>query len=215
MCGQKKIKNFSVNTSTESNATSNTGASNQPLITVGMLERLNGNEKGDAIVSVRGYEPIWTRFTPSYELSGVYFEAGKADISKREARLFEKQEFVFDILGGDLNKEREKIEDEIERRDNELSETDKPPVADINELDKLWNEKVKEVHTKILKVCEALMEEEGAALLKAKLEDKLTLIRLYMDGYDQSVRQRLQRLASYLEDELPKLLALQEQAKNK
>lgn len=158
---------------------------------------------------------IWTRFTPSYELSGVYFEAGKADISKREARLFEKQEFVFDILGGDLNKEREKIEDEIERRDNELSETDKPPVADINELDKLWNEKVKEVHTKILKVCEALMEEEGAALLKAKLEDKLTLIRLYMDGYDQSVRQRLQRLASYLEDELPKLLALQEQAKNK
>lgn len=59
------------------------------------------------------------------------------------------------------------------------------------------------------------MEEEGAALLKAKLEDKLTLIRLYMDGYDQSVRQRLQRLASYLEDELPKLLALQEQAKNK
>lgn len=215
LCGQKKIKNFSVNTSTESNATSNTGASNQPLITVGMLERLNGNEKGDAIVSVRGYEPIWTRFTPSYELSGVYFEAGKADISKREARLFEKQEFVFDILGGDLNKEREKIEDEIERRDNELSETDKPPVADINELDKLWNEKVKEVHTKILKVCEALMEEEGAALLKAKLEDKLTLIRLYMDGYDQSVRQRLQRLASYLEDELPKLLALQEQAKNK
>ena len=215
LCGQKKIKNFSVNTSTESNATSNTGASNQPLITVGMLERLNGNEKGDAIVSVRGYEPIWTRFTPSYELSGVYFEAGKADISKREARLFEKQEFVFDILGGDLNKEREKIEDEIERRDNELSETDKPPVADINELDKLWNEKVKEVHTKILKVCEALMEEDGAALLKAKLEDKLTLIRLYMDGYNQSVRQRLQRLASYLEDELPKLLALQEQAKNK
>lgn len=215
LCGQKKIKNFSVNTSTESNATSNTGASNQPLITVGMLERLNGNEKGDAIVSVRGYEPIWTRFTPSYELSDVYFEKGKADISKREARLFAKQEFVFDILGGDLNKGREKIEDAIERRDAEMTETDKPPVADVNELDRLWNEKVKEVHQKILKVCEALMEEEGAALLKAKLEDKLTLIRLYMDGYDQSVRQRLQRLASYLEEELPKLLALQEQAKNK
>ena len=49
LCGQKKIKNFSVNTSAEVNASSNTGASNQPLITVGMLERLNGDEKGDAI----------------------------------------------------------------------------------------------------------------------------------------------------------------------
>ena len=53
LCGQKKVKNFSVNTSAENPASSNTGASNQPLITIGMLERLNGNEKGDAIVSVR------------------------------------------------------------------------------------------------------------------------------------------------------------------
>ena len=55
-----------------------------------MLERLNGDEKGDAIVSVRGYEPIWSRFTPSFELKDVYFAEGKADISKREARLFDK-----------------------------------------------------------------------------------------------------------------------------
>lgn len=58
MCGNKKIKQFSVNTNAENPASSNTGASNQPLITVGMLERINGDEKGDAIVSVRGYEPI-------------------------------------------------------------------------------------------------------------------------------------------------------------
>ena len=83
LCGQKKIKNFSVNTNVENPASSNTGASNQPLITVGMLERLNGDEKGDAIVSVRGYEPIWTRFTPSYELKKIYFKDGMADISRR------------------------------------------------------------------------------------------------------------------------------------
>ena len=58
LCGNKKIKQFSVNTNAENPASSNTGASNQPLITVGMLERINGDEKGDAIVSVRGYEPI-------------------------------------------------------------------------------------------------------------------------------------------------------------
>ena len=61
----------------ENPASSNTGASNRPLITVGMLERLNGDEKGHAIVSVRGYEPIWTRFTPSYELKDVYFAAAR------------------------------------------------------------------------------------------------------------------------------------------
>ena len=36
LCGQKKVKNFSVNTSAENLASSNTGASNQPLITIGM-----------------------------------------------------------------------------------------------------------------------------------------------------------------------------------
>lgn len=77
LCGNKKIKQFSVNTNAENPASSNTGATTQPLITVGMLERLNGDEKGDAIVSVRGYEPIWTVFTPSYELKKVYFPEGK------------------------------------------------------------------------------------------------------------------------------------------
>ena len=76
LCGQKKVKNFSVNTNAESSASGNTGASNQPLITVGMLERINGDEKGDAIVSVRGYEPIWSRFTPSYDLQILYIQAG-------------------------------------------------------------------------------------------------------------------------------------------
>lgn len=72
-----------------------------------MLERLNGDEKGDAIVSVRGYEPIWTVFTPSYELKKVYFPEGKAAIGKREAVLFEKENYVFDITG-DIG---QKIED--------------------------------------------------------------------------------------------------------
>lgn len=89
-----------------------------------MLERLNGDEKGDAIVSVRGYEPIWTRFTPSYELKDIYFAAGKADISKREARLFDKSEYVFDILGGSEKDEKEKQLDVIEKREEEEARED-------------------------------------------------------------------------------------------
>ena len=96
-----------------------------------MLERLNGNEKGDAIVSVRGYEPIWSRFTPSFELKDVYFAEGKADISKREARLFDKDKYVFDILGGSREEEEEKQLDAIERREQEQAEEEKKKVPDI------------------------------------------------------------------------------------
>ncbi len=215
LCGQKKIKNFSVNTSAEVNASSNTGASNQPLITVGMLERLNGDEKGDAIVSVRGYEPIWSRFTPSYELKDVYFAAGKADIGKREARLFEKRDYVFDILGGSYTKEEDKALDALERREQEQAEAEKKQADSVADLDKQWKAKVDEVHKKILKAAETLLEEDAAALIKTKLEDKVTFIRVILDNYDISVQQKLKALVKYLEQELPKLLELQEQAKNK
>ena len=215
LCGQKKVKNFSVNTSAENPASSNTGASNQPLITVGMLERLNGDEKGDAIVSVRGYEPIWTRFTPSYELKDVYFSAGKADISKREARLFDKSQYVFDILGGSQAGEEEKQLDAIERREREQAEEEQKSLPDFDALDKAWKEKVEEIHKKVLKVASALGEEKDAnALAEAKLEDKQALIAMLLEEYtDISTQQKLKMLDQYLSEELPELLELQDMAK--
>ena len=215
LCGQKKVKNFSVNTSAENPASSNTGASNQPLITPGMLERLNGDEKGDAIVSVRGYEPIWTRFTPSYELKDVYFAAGKADISKREARLFDKSRYVFDILGGSQAEEEKKQLDAIERREREQAEEEQKSVPDFDALDKAWKEKVDEVHRKILKVASALDEEKDAnTLAEARLEDKQAIIAMLLEVYtDISTQQKLKMLDGYLSEELPKLLELQDMAK--
>ena len=120
LCGQKKIKQFSVNTNADNPASSNTGATLQPLISVGMLERLNGDEKGDAIVSVRGYEPIWTVFTPSYELKKVYFPEGKAAIGKREAVLFEKENYVFDITGDVGQKIEDKLSELIEAQEADI-----------------------------------------------------------------------------------------------
>lgn len=214
LCGQKKVKNFSVNTSAENPASSNTGASNQPLITIGMLERLNGNEKGDAIVSVRGYEPIWSRFTPSYELKEVYFAAGKADISKREARLFDKSEYVFDILGGSQKEEEEKQLDAIERREEEQAQEEKEKMPDFAALDKAWNDKVKEVHEKVLKVAQMLADEDAKALMETKIEHKQMLIAMLLKEYtDISTQQKLNALDKYLSEELPKLLELQAQAK--
>lgn len=214
LCGQKKVKNFSVNTSSEHPASSNTGANNQPLITMGMLERLNGDEKGDAIVSVRGYEPIWTKFTPSYELKDIYFSTGKAEIGKRAVRLFDKSRYVFDILGGSRAEQEEKQLDAIERREREQEEEEKKLSADFGELDKRWNTKAEEVHTKILKAATMLTDEDSAALMEAKLENKQTLIALLLEQYtDISIQQKLKTLLQYLNEELPKLLELQEKAK--
>ena len=210
LCGQKKVKSFSVNTSAENPASSNTGASNQPLITPGMLERLNGDEKGDAIVSVRGYEPIWTRFTSSYELKHIYFAAGKADIGKREARLFDKSQYVFDICGGSQAEEEERQLIAIEQREREGTGS----APNIAELDAAWSEQREAIRKKVSSAAAVLGDEDAQALVEAKLENKQTLIALLLREYtDLSVRQKLNTLSAYLSEALPKLLELQEKAK--
>ena len=179
-----------------------------------MLERLNGDEKGDAIVSVRGYEPIWTRFTPSYELKHIYFAAGKADIGKREARLFDKSRYVFDILGGIRAEEEEKQLDAIERREEEQAKEEAESIPDVAALDEAWNAKAEEVHAKILKTAEMLTEEDAKVLLEAKLENKQLLIAMLLEQYTElSTQQKLKTLDKYLSEELPKLLELQEKAR--
>ena len=211
LCGQKKVKNFSVNTSAENPASSNTGASNQPLITPGMLERINGDEKGDAIVSVRGYEPIWTRFTSSYELKHIYFAAGKADIGKREARLFDKSQYVFDICGGSQAEEEERQLIAIEQRERE--ETGSAP--NIAELDAAWSKQREAIRKKVSSAAAVLGDEDAQALVEAKLENKQMLIALLLQEYtDLSVRQKLNTLSAYLSEALPKLLELQEKVRN-
>ncbi len=213
LCGQKKVKNFSVNTSIETNASSNTGAANQPLITVGMLERLNGDEKGDAIVSVRGYEPIWTRFTPSYKLKKVYFKSGKADISKREAVLFEKKDYVFDINGSGQSDE-DRILDEIEKA--ERADTTEQPISEekLKDRDRQWTEITDGIRSKIEQYTVLLKSADANAVRTASLENKAPLLYTLSENkdYPQSARQKLKSLADYVSGELPKLTALQDSA---
>ena len=60
-------------------------------------------------------------------------------------------------------------------------------MPDFVALDKAWNDKVKEVHEKVLKVAQMLADEDAKALMETRHK--------------------------YLSEELPKLLELQEQAK--
>ena len=214
LCGQKKVKNFSVNTNAENPASSNTGASNQPLITVGMLERLNGDEKGDAIVSVRGYEPIWTKFTPSYKLKGIYFAAGKADISKREARLFEKENFVFDIAGNSVQSEEEKLLERLERREKEEAEQSEVKQKEkTKKLDEEWESIKNQLDSRIKQLAKMLEGKDANALLAASYEYKTTVLFMIMENYNQTIALKIQALADYISGEaLPKMKELQEKA---
>ena len=213
LCGQKKVKNFSVNTNAENPASSNTGASNQPLITIGMLERLNGNEKGDAIVSVRGYEPIWTKFTPSYELKDVYFPEGKADVSKREARLFEKQDYVFDIVTQNGSSDEDRILDEINKIDEQEVILEESNQDKLLELDKEWDKVINEIHKKIDILTRMLNGRDRRTIKEARLEDKATILYMLMENYDQTIAQKMQDLADYISGVgLPELLRLQDLA---
>ena len=213
LCGQKKIKNFSVNTNAENPASSNTGASNQPLITVGMLERLNGNEKGDAIVSVRGYEPIWTVFTPSFELKKIYFKEGKAELSNRIAKLFDKEEYVYDISGFDEKREIERILDLIEAADNVDVEEENTEELDIVDLDKKWNNLMSEAKKIIEEVSQILAGIEVKRLNSIRLENIPSFLYNLMDNYSFSKSEKIQNAADNLAGKIfPEMLKLQQAA---
>ena len=211
LCGQKKIKNFSVNTNAENPASSNTGASNQPLITVGMLERLNGDEKGDAIVSVRGYEPIWTVFTPSYELKKIYFKEGKADISKREAVLFDKSEYVFDIDSKGQSIE-DKLLDAIEEADYKVEKMEEDKALKLEELDRKWVAINDEIHKKLNDFVAILSGRDSKTVLSLALENKALFLYNIMDEYNQSEAFRIRNMADYISRKTKELEDLQASA---
>lgn len=215
LCGNKKIKQFSVNTNAENPASSNTGATTQPLITVGMLERLNGDEKGDAIVSVRGYEPIWTVFTPSYELKKVYFPEGKAAIGKREAVLFEKEKYVFDISGESGQSMEDKINEVIEEREAEKAEMlEKDKERRVAELTKKWDDVEAELQRVVDNVCHYLDGTDEKALRQASYENKARLLLMITENYQRSIADEIRVAADKIQLELlPKMKEYQEQAK--
>ncbi len=215
LCGQKKIKQFSVNTNADNPASSNTGATTQPLITVGMLERLNGDEKGDAIVSVRGYEPIWTVFTPSYELKKVYFPEGKAEIGKREAVLFEKNKYVFDITGDVGQKIEDKISELIEEREEKAMQNEENREQDIAEADKKWDKVADEINAVVRDICKYLDGKDEKALKQAAWEKKASLLLAITENYEMSIANKMRLAADRIQLKLlPEMKKIQEQAKS-
>ena len=173
-----------------------------------MLERLNGNDKGDAIVSVRGYEPIWTVFTPSYELKSIYFKDGKASIGKREAVFFDKSEYVYDIHG----EEESKVLEAIEKREREESKQEENRQKDLNTLDREWQSIADDIDLKLNKFAIMLKGKDSKVVKGLKLGSKATFLYAIMENYDKPRAKKIQEMADYISARLPKLKELQDKA---
>ena len=214
LCGQRKTKQLSVNTNVESPASSSTGATLQPLISVGELELLNGEEKGNAIVSVRGYRPIWSHFTPSYKLPNIYFPEGKSDSDDRPPRRYDKEKIVFDIgkkAEEDTKKKVAKELNECDRKDVRRAQEQRKARTEL--LDRKWEEIRDKALTRVKNVCNELAEEDAKDILEADFGDKATLMYALMEQYTDTVAINLRLTAEYLEREaMPQMLDLEQQA---
>ena len=214
LCGQRKTKQFSVNTNVETAASSSTGATLQPLISVGELELLNGEEKGNAIVSVRGYRPIWSHFTPSYKLKDVYFPLGRSDSENRPPRRYEKEKVVFDIGA----KAKEEADKKIAQGLNECDRMDARRALEQRKqrtepYDKKWEVLHEEALRRIKTVCEALSDEDAADIMNAEFADKATMLYALTEHYSDSVAANIRLTAKYLENEaMPQMKELERRA---
>ena len=214
LCGQKKVKSVSVNTHTESPASTSTSVTNRPLITMGMLERLNGEEKGEAVVSIRGYEPIMAKFTPSFKLKDFYFKGGEAKEDNRQTTLFEKSEVVFDIIQKAGESMEERAVNAIDEMDKDYIEYEKAKREKIAKLDDEWKKIETEIRGKMAGIAPVLKKEHREALKTVKLENVVHLLYSLEECYGNAISAKIIGTAKYIEDRIAMLKELQNSAEN-
>ncbi|MCD8285814.1 MAG: type IV secretory system conjugative DNA transfer family protein [Clostridia bacterium] len=170
LCGQKKIRSLSISTNAESVSSSSASASTRPLITPGMLERINGEKKGDAIVSVRGFEPLKTVFTPSFDLKSEYFPEGECKETEM-TKDFNKDDYLYDICGMMPSAMCDEAMDRIEEMEREAMEAE----ASLEDLDARWYSLKREVELTCGDIKPFLKNQDAATLDKIDIN--------YIDRY--------------------------------
>lgn len=97
-CGNFSIMQRSVgfNSSKGEDINSNTSVKERPLIYPSELQRLNNNgNMGNAVVTVFGYFPIKSRFTPSFKCKFYDMERCKQELAK--GRYFDEHKAFYDM----------------------------------------------------------------------------------------------------------------------
>lgn len=122
-------------------------------------------------------------------------------MAKREAVLFDKNNYVYDITGQTPKTEEDKILDEIEKLDSKthVGNADKEtPEITLAELDKEWEAVVLDIQQRADKLSAFLNGRDGRALKSAALENKVPLLYALMENYDSSVAKKMQDAADYI-----------------
>ena len=99
LCGNFTMVQRSVgfNSSTGQDINSNTNIRERPLIFPSELQRLNRNGNyGNAIVTVFGYHPIKSRFTPSFECK--LYEMNRVKQVLNKGRYFDEERAFYDLM---------------------------------------------------------------------------------------------------------------------
>lgn len=191
LCGNFTMVQRSVgfNSSTGQDINSNTNIRERPLIFPSELQRLNRNGNyGNAIVTVFGYHPIKSRFTPSFECKlyemnrikqvlhkGRYFDEERAfyDLMVRNHLLMVQEKPKPKKIGGGIQTEafQEKKRNVLKHQQvyalcNKVLEG----VIDKNELKYLLATLKEKDYRKALECLEEIKEREGKIDLEIKVE---------------------------------------------
>lgn len=180
LMGNRKVftQSFSTNTDNITNISGNATVTSQPLISPSELERLNGEDKGNAIISVRGYYGIWSHFTPSYQLKEKYCPSGDYDKADRPFKSFDKDSIVFDITGRAekliYDEKALAVIDELVESESEAriaAENDF-----ITELDSEYERELGELEERLNGLGDTLTQDELDELKNTPLADKPQLL---------------------------------------
>lgn len=145
----------------------------------------------------------------------MYFPEGKAEIGKREAVLFEKNKYVFDITGEVGQKIEDKISELIEEREEKAIQNEERKEQDIAEADKKWDKVADEINAVVRDICKYLDGKDEKALKQAAWEKKASLLLAITENYEMSIANKMRLAADRIQLKLlPEMKKIQEQAKS-
>ena len=202
LCGNFTIVQRSVgfNSSTGQDINSNTNIRERPLIFPSELQRLNRNGNyGNAIVTVFGYHPIKSRFTPSFECK--LYEMNRIKQELHKGRYFDEERAFYDLMirnhllmvqenpkpkkiGGGIQTEafQEKKRNVLKHQQvHALCKKVLEGVIDKNELKYLLSTLKERDYREAITCLEEIKEREGKIDLeiKVEIEDIITKINNY------------------------------------
>ena len=108
-------------------STNNISVKERPLIYPSELRTLNsGDNVGNAIVTIFGYNPIKSKFTPSYKCTKFILKSGEE--TKTFKKLFDEEKIIYDITTLVKNKEK------VVRKENKIVEEIEEETMTVEEI---------------------------------------------------------------------------------